>query len=423
MPFDANIPRLLDLLFNQVWLIDPAVYETWLKVASTKLAEGTVDIGAYIEPKESRDDAARLERHGPVAVVPVRGELTKRPTFFSSGMTYNQVRRYTQAALDDPSVGAILLNIDSPGGVADGLTPLAEFLEGAAKQKPLYAFAEGQATSAAYWIASTAKEIAAYAEANLGSIGTRSEHQDWSRYYEKIGLKVTHITSGAYKASGAADQPLSDRDREYFQSLINQITELFVGAVAQNRGMNREDILGMEARVYLAAEAKELGLIDHVMSLDKFINHIKGSLQMDLNELKAQHPGLVEEIRAEATKGMIAPDEHEKALAEARAAGAEAARQRAAAIMDCEEAEGRRELARHFALETEMEPEAANKALAKSPAAQPEAKSDPLSKAMSTVRDPETGPNDSNDDQGASGRQAALSSMDKLLEQRYGKEG
>ncbi len=244
-----------------------------------------------------------------VAVIHVRGALAKDYGWVGwiSGVHsgYLGIREQVEAALADNGVKAILLNVDSPGGTVDGCKELADFLGRAGHQKPLYTYNNGQMTSAAYWLGAQAKEIAGPATSVSGSIGVRTMHIDWSGYNEKWGLKVKHITSGKYKAEPNPDAPLGEEAEAYIQERIDQTMEIFVAGVAPARGISAEVVRAMEGRVYLAEEAKALGLIDRIEeNIDTFIQHINSQEGLDMNydKLKADHADLFNQVKAEGAQ-------------------------------------------------------------------------------------------------------------------------
>jgi signal peptide peptidase SppA len=226
-----------------------------------------------------------------VAVVKIRGALVKEEDFWSAfygESTYEGLRQTMQAALQDRSARAVLLDIDSPGGTVDGALELADFMHAAARVKPLYAFANGQMTSAALMISCSAKEIAAPRTAYVGSIGVISVHVDWSGFDEKMGVKVTYLSAGN------DSEPLSDEARDYIQERLDQTYSIFVDTVARGRGMSTEAVLKMaDGKIFLAEPAVAAGMIDRIETdLSAFISYIieKEEIAMDLNELKEKHP-------------------------------------------------------------------------------------------------------------------------------------
>ena len=282
------------------------------------------------EIRSKSKDSGGAEKPGSIsrdsiAVIPVSGILSKEGVFsFWSGRKlaqgYRDIKAMVQAASEDKGVKAIVLKIDSPGGSVDGCKELADFISATGREKPVYAFADGQATSAAYWIASTAKHIAAPETATLGSIGVRTLHADWSAWNEKAGIKYTHITAGDFKAAGNEDSPLDEESLNYIQSQLESLWNIFTRDVAQNRNLEQQSVKDQQAKVYLAEEAKTLGLIDAITpDIDAYINWIIESegIRMDRIELKAKHPALFDEIWKEAkTEAESSIDEKIKAASE-----------------------------------------------------------------------------------------------------------
>lgn len=265
-----------------------------------------------------------------LAIIPVRGPLSKEGLHLGSLRLLDSMRRLAAAlgaAAADPAVRAILLDVDSPGGTVDGIEELAEAVQHAAAARPLYAFADGLMASAAYWLSAGAREIAAPATAQVGSIGVVSLHREISRALDTSGVTCTVLTAGHYKAAGNPVEPLSDEMRAYLQSGIDAVYELFLSAVERGRGVSREKALGMaDGRIFIAGEALKAGLIDRVCSREAFIHHIKESTFMDLAELRAElEQGQAAAI--EAARKQAADDERDRLLALADAVlGADADR-------------------------------------------------------------------------------------------------
>ena len=298
--------RLINYLNQELWAIQPSTLDTWCDVLRAKVRDGKVDVTAFVSPAKAKS-AAELpyQMHGSIALIEVVGELLKRNRFFSSGTTYSSIRQKIQAALDDPRVRGILLSIDSPGGAVSGCEELGDFVRSSRGQKPIHAFIDGTACSAAYWLASQCAEIAGPRGAVTGSIGVLAVHVDYSAMDQERGIKVTYLHSGKFKASGNPHTPLSDDDRNYLQSRLDQHYGQFVEAVSSGRDLDPEAVRSTEAKVFLANEAQSLGLIDQVMGFDQFLTRFKESLKMTLEELKAQHPALVSQIQAQAVEGMV----------------------------------------------------------------------------------------------------------------------
>lgn len=301
-----SLARISSLLTDQAWALRPEVLESWCQILEAKLQGAGLPQPSAAASGAQGQGATPPEVRDGVALVDIAGTLVKQDYGFGCGTTYGSIREGVQAALDDPRARAILLMMDSPGGGVNGAMETADFLAQAGEQKPLFAYVDGQACSAAYWLASSARLIAAPATAQVGSIGIISMHIDRSALDEKIGLKRTYLSAGAYKAAGHDAAPLADTDRAYLQERLDQTYAIFVDAVAAGRGVTRDKALAMaDGKVFMAGPGQTVGLIDQVMGLDQFLTSIKEAIRMDQAELKAQHPELMQAIITDAQKGLI----------------------------------------------------------------------------------------------------------------------
>lgn len=244
---------------------------------------------------------------GGVAVVPVVGTLVKEDDKWSQS-SFASVRAMVSTALANRSIRALCLQVNSPGGTVDGALEAHDFLKSAAKQKPLYAYIDGSMRSAAYWIGSAAKAIAAPATASVGSVGVLTLHVDVSKADERYGEKYTYLTAGRFKAAGNSHEPLGDDAREDIQVRLDGIYGLFLDSVSKNRRLSVESAeTWADGKIFLAQQAVDAGLIDCVVSdMSEFIASIqkKEGINMNLAEFQASHPELYTEVvgigRAEA---------------------------------------------------------------------------------------------------------------------------
>lgn len=207
-----------------------------------------------------------------VAVIPVVGTLVRRGAYVGamSGVTsYEGLSALVRAAVDDPDVRAIALEIDSFGGEAMGVFELAADIRAAREKKPVYAFVSHYALSAGYAIASQATQIIGPDTAKAGSIGVVMLHADFSANLEKEGIAITMIHSGAHKVDGNPYQPLPEEVRAKMQDEGDKLWSRFAMEVELGRGdkLRAEDALRTEAAVFLAPEARAKGLVDRVEEL------------------------------------------------------------------------------------------------------------------------------------------------------------
>jgi signal peptide peptidase SppA len=297
---------LLSMLTDAPWAIEKSAMDS-LFARARGVDEN--EIRAAVDRLEKADPKKRLsyEVRSGAAIIKVQGELTKEASLFSmlfGGGTYAGIQAQVEAALSDASVDKIVLKVFSPGGMVPGVLELAAFLFRAGQKKPIYTYADGQMTSAAYWLGSVAKKVYAPRTALLGSIGVRWTHIDESKLNDKIGIRITHMTAGKYKAVGNPDGPLSKNDKAYLQERWDSLYTIFIDSVAGYRGMTTGAVLAAaDGKIFLADQAKENGLIDTIVSdFDEFLQQINSNQEdqnMDYNELKTQHPELFKQVRDE----------------------------------------------------------------------------------------------------------------------------
>jgi ClpP class serine protease len=159
-------------------------------------------------------DAAEAPSGGGIAVIGLQGPLTPRGlTFFGRQLTpgMNTFREQLGRAAADPDVGAIVLDVNSPGGTYAGTPETANAVRQANAAKPVIAVVDAMAGSAAYWIASQAGELVVTPSGEAGSIGVLAVHQEFSQALENEGVKVTIVRSRPSKADANPFEPLTAR--------------------------------------------------------------------------------------------------------------------------------------------------------------------------------------------------------------------
>ena len=192
-----------------------------------------------------------------VQVVDIQGELVDSRPFL------DQLKRYE----DSGSIRAILLNIDSPGGgvaVSQELyTEIKRLRE--KKNKTIVAYVSSTGASGAFYVACAANKIVANPGTVIGSIGVIAE---WVNYEDLLAwakLKSIVFKTGEFKDTGSPTRALTDRERSYFQALIDDMYVQFLEAVASGRGLDLQDVRSLaDGRVFTGRDAKERKLIDEI---------------------------------------------------------------------------------------------------------------------------------------------------------------
>ena len=206
-----------------------------------------------------------------IAVIPIHGSLVKRSLGMeaASGLTsYGEIAAMLDAALADPQVSGILLDIDSPGGEASGSFELARRVREVAAIKPVWAVANDAAYSAAYAIAASAQRLFVTETGGVGSIGVIALHVDQSVKDAKDGYHYTAITAGAHKNDYSPHEPLSDAAKTELQGEVDRLYAIFTEHVAAMRSLDLAAVRATEAGLYFGTNAVAQGLADGVQTLD-----------------------------------------------------------------------------------------------------------------------------------------------------------
>ncbi|NTU67974.1 MAG: signal peptide peptidase SppA [Chlorobiaceae bacterium] len=231
------------------------------------------------EPEISASIGHAVEHRGGVAVIPVSGTLMKNPSFieklFFGATDMAEIQDSIMTAAANKDISGIVLNISSPGGTVAGTPELAESVKAANQKKPVVAYVDDLAASAAYWIASQAESIYASRQAVVGSIGVRMAMYDMSKAYEQAGIKVIPIDTGKFKSAGLAGTEISDEQKQMYQDIVDAHFSEFKSAVIKGRGMddNTWDKV-KDAQVFHASKAKSARLIDGISTLSEVIKEI-----------------------------------------------------------------------------------------------------------------------------------------------------
>lgn len=205
-----------------------------------------------------------------VAVIDVCGPLMHRKSFFFD--SYDEIKARASAAIE-AGARAIVLSIDSPGGLVSGAFDTARELRAMceAAQCELRAHIGGTGASAAYAVASAASWIGVSQTAIVGSIGIIDTLIDATEQNKMFGLNVQLVASGARKADGNPDQPISDGALEATQSRVNEVAEMFFALVEQHGWGNADDLRAMQGAVVTGQQAVAMGLASEVATLGQAI--------------------------------------------------------------------------------------------------------------------------------------------------------
>ena len=203
-----------------------------------------------------------------VAVIDIRGIITR------SDATIKLIHTYR----DDPSIKALVVRIDSPGG---SVAPVQEIYSELEKiEKPIVASMGGSAASGGYYIACAADTIVANPGTLTGSIGVIMQFTRMKGLYDKVGLEHQVIKSGEFKDTGSPFRALTEQERAVLQTTVDDVYNQFVDTIFEARGdkLTRAEVVELaDGRIFSGKQALESKLLDRLGNLPDAIN-IAGEL-------------------------------------------------------------------------------------------------------------------------------------------------
>lgn len=204
-------------------------------------------------------DTAAVTMGDSVGVIDIAGTIQYDGTASSP----EGLRELLQQAEDNPDIKAVVLRVDSGGGVATAGEEMAAYVRDFSK--PVVVSSASINCSAAYEISSQADYIFVNETTAIGAIGTIMQVSDLSGLMDMLGISVDNIASAQSKDSSYGTRPLTDEERAYYQELVDTINATFVRNVADGRGMTVEDVSALATGMQFAGTtAVENGLADEV---------------------------------------------------------------------------------------------------------------------------------------------------------------
>jgi len=217
-----------------------------------------------------------------VALIRVEGVI------LDAQATISELKHYSE----NPLVKAIVLRIDSRGG---GVVPSQEIHDAVKRvknksNKAVIASMGTVAASGGYYIAAATDRIIANPGSLTGSIGVIMEMANFEGLMKKVGVEGVVIKSGRFKDVGSPLRKMSDEERKLLQSLMDDVHQQFIQAVADGRSLEVSDVEPLaDGRIYTGRQAKEARLIDELGDLDDAI-HIAADIAGMEGEPKVVEP-------------------------------------------------------------------------------------------------------------------------------------
>ncbi|HET9148305.1 MAG TPA: signal peptide peptidase SppA [Acetobacteraceae bacterium] len=203
----------------------------------------------------------------------------------ASGIEPRRLARELRAAIDDRSVKAILLRLDTPGGTVTGSAMIgAEVAAAAAAHKPLIVSMGGMDASGGYWISSHGAKLIADPATLTGSIGVLGGKLSFDGLLRKIGISVTTITRGANAGLDSPVKPWNQAQLANLMTMLNADYQDFVNWVASGRHMTPAQVNAIgQGRVWTGAQAKQNGLVDQLGGYHAALDAVRAALRLPVH--------------------------------------------------------------------------------------------------------------------------------------------
>jgi ClpP class serine protease len=252
------------------------------------------------------------------AIIPVQGMIYRYADMFTmmcGGTTTQSLSKAIRSAQNDRSVDSIVLEIDSPGGEADGIAELARQIRATNAIKPVVAHGDGDVASAAYYLAAAAGRIVVSPSSLIGCIGTLGmiPNPDLETPPKAAIPLVSKQSPKKYIDTRTPE------GRAQLQTWIDDLGQVFVDDVAEFRGTtpkNVEENYG-QGDCLIAAKALKIGMVDAIGGLDDVLMELAEARNEDRPvsmENGGRRMGILDRIKALAMDGT--PDPQLEALLE-----------------------------------------------------------------------------------------------------------
>lgn len=272
MTLNVRNPLIFDAALTANWAMEEGALRQIMEIAARENQITPQMLEAYRGQELERSE--RATRRGNVAVIDVAGPLFKRAnlmTAFCGATAYETVRRDLQAAMDNASITAIMLNIHSPGGEAAGVAELATALNEVRGRKRIISYAGDQAASAAFWLGTATDEFLIGPTAALGSMGVVAGYRDTSAQDAARGIKTIEFVSSQSPYKRVDINTQEGRDR--VQARVDAMAAVFVETVAKYRGVSVEHALEHfgQGDVLIGKAAVDAGMADGVATFEQVL--------------------------------------------------------------------------------------------------------------------------------------------------------
>ncbi|MBU0536207.1 MAG: signal peptide peptidase SppA [Nanoarchaeota archaeon] len=221
-----------------------------------------------------------VSRSGNVAVINIEGPIVvSKSSAFSKMAVSSDIISFIEQADKNPSVKAVIFNINSPGGSAVATDEISQAIK--KLNKTTIAVIREVGASGGYWIASSADHVIANRMSITGSIGVIGSYLEFSSFLDNYNITYQRLVSGKYKDTGSPLKELTYEEKALIQDILDEIHEEFIIEVSMNRNLPEDKVREIATgAIYTGKKAMELGLVDELGGLDEAKQFINNTLNI-----------------------------------------------------------------------------------------------------------------------------------------------
>lgn len=269
-----KLHRLLDSIYNSPQLITA----TALKPIVEYLKERNSASFSFVPDTKSADTKKKLEQVGGIGEICIDGAISYKPVeglCGPSGTSYTGILEQAQELIDE-GVDTILMTFSSPGGAAAHCFTTCQELRDIADDNnvKLISYIDEMAASAALALSVIADEVYIHPSATTGSVGCVCCVVDQSKALADAGIKPIYISSTPGKTAFNPDGSFSENFLKTLQEEVTNLGDQFAEHVTKFTGIPKETILAMDAKMFSATKAVEVGLANGVMDHKQFAAYL-----------------------------------------------------------------------------------------------------------------------------------------------------